>query len=102
MGFELDIFGDRQLQPDYVEWLVDTQSADIQTHFGRFWDYYANRTIETTGAGASDRKVNESGRCYVQAQEYGLPARITGLVHSADAGVFGSRSLRDVQRKKWS
>jgi len=100
MGFELDIFGDRQLQPDYVEWLVDTQSIDIQTHFGRFWDYYANRTIETTGVGASHRKVDESGRCYVQAQEYGLPGRITGLVHSGNAGVFGARSLRDVQRKE--
>ena len=100
MGFELDIFGDRQIQPDYIEWLVDTQSIDIQTHFGRFWDYYANRMVETTGAGASGRKVNESGRCYVQAQEYGLPARITGLVHSANAGVFGARSLRDVQRKE--
>ena len=100
MGFELDIFQDDTLQADYVEWLVDTQSVDIQTHFGRLWDYYANPRIETTGAGASDRKVNESGRCYVQAQEYGLPARITGLVHSAHAGVFGARDVSQVQRKE--
>ncbi|MHC4507388.1 MAG: phage portal protein [Planctomycetota bacterium] len=100
MGFELDIFGDEQLDADYVEWLVDTQSVDIQTHFGKLWDYYANPRIEATGAGASERKVNESGRCYVQAQEYGLPARITGLVHSSHAGVFGARPVSQVRRKE--
>jgi len=100
MGFELNIFQDHQLEADYVEWLVDTQSIDIRAQFGRLWEYYANRTIETTGVGASDRKVNESGRCYVQAQEYGLPARITGLAHSGNAGVFGARCVRDLQRKE--
>ncbi|MFB0524308.1 MAG: phage portal protein [Phycisphaerae bacterium] len=100
MGFELDIFQDQQLEGDYVEWLVDTQSIDIQMHFGRLWDYYANPRVETNGAGASDRKVNESGRCYAQAQEYGLPARITGLVHSGNAGIFGARPVQDVQRKE--
>ncbi len=54
-----------------------------------------------TGAGAPvSGGVNELGRCYVQAQEYGLPARITGLVHLANAGVFGGRQVRDVQRKE--
>ena len=100
MGFELDIFQDDTLQADYVEWLVDTQSVDIQTYFGRLWDYYANPRIEATGTGACDRKVNESGRCYVQAQEYGLPSRITGLVHSPHAGVFGARNVNEVQRKE--
>ncbi|UCC98678.1 MAG: phage portal protein [Phycisphaerales bacterium] len=100
MGFELDIFDDEQLDADYIEWLVDTQSVDIQTHFGKLWDYYANPRIEATGAGVSARKVSESGRCYLQAQEYGLPARITGLVHSSGAGVFGARPVSQVQRKE--
>jgi hypothetical protein len=100
MGFELDIFHDEQLDADYIEWLVDTQSVDIQRHFGKLWDYYANPRIETTGAGAAERKLNESGRCYMQAQEYGLPARITGLVHSAHTGVFGARPVSQVQRKE--
>ncbi|HUV66212.1 MAG TPA: phage portal protein [Sedimentisphaerales bacterium] len=100
MGFELDIFDDEQLDADYIEWLVDTQSVDTQRHFGKLWDYYANPRIEATGAGASERKLNESGRCYVQAQEYGLPARITGLVHSAHTGVFGARPVSQVQRKE--
>ncbi|MFH1716965.1 MAG: phage portal protein [Planctomycetota bacterium] len=100
MGFELDIFQDAALEADYIEWLVDTQSVDIQTHFGRLWDYYANPRMETAGHGASERKVNESGRCYVQAQEYGLPARITGLAHSGNADVFGARAVGQVQRKE--
>ena len=57
MGFELDIFQDASLEADYIEWLVDTQSVDIQTHFGRLWDYYTNPRIETAGSGAHDRKV---------------------------------------------
>jgi len=100
MGFDLHIFKDPQLEADYVEWLVDEQSIDIQSHFAKLWEYYTNRMIENTGSGASNRKVNESGRCYIQAQEYGLPPRITGLTHSANAGIFGARPIKDVQRKE--
>ena len=111
MGFELDIFkraGEderREASPtglaaDYVEWLVDEQSANIQRHFGRLWEYYANPMVEAAGPGACERKVSESGRCYVQAQEYGLPARITGLLQLANAGVLGGRPFKDIQRKE--
>ncbi len=100
MGFDLEIFQDRQLESDYIEWLVDSQAVDVQSHFGKLWDYYANPRIETTGSGATDRKVNETGRCYLQAQEYGLPGRITGLVHTANSGLFGARCVHDVQRKE--
>ncbi len=95
MGFDLSIFRDPQLEPDYVEWLVDEQSVDIQTHFAKLWEYYANRMTETC-----DDKVSESGRCYLQAQEYGLPPRITGFTHLANAGIFGGRPVKDVQRKE--
>jgi hypothetical protein len=100
MGFELDIFQDQQLQSDYIEWLVDEQSVHAQAHFEKLWLYYANPKIEATGSSASNRKLNESGRYYVQAQEYGLPARITGLARSANAGVFGARPVNQVQRKE--
>ena len=103
MGFELDIFkraGEDELAADYVEWLVDERSVNIQRHFGRLWEYYANPTVEASGLGACERKVSESGRCYVQAQEYGLPARITGLLHLANAGVLGARPVKDIQRKE--
>ncbi len=98
MGFDLDIFQDKQIEADFIEWLVDSQSIEIQNHFNRFWEYYANPRIETTGSAGTDRKVSESGRCYVQAQEYGLPARITGLAHSASSGF--TRPVQDIQRKE--
>jgi len=100
MGFDLSVFEDSEFSADYLEWLVDERSVDIAAHFSKLWEYYTNRMMDVSGAGACDRKVNELGRCYLQAQEYGLPARITGLVHSANAGVFGARALRDVQRKE--
>ena len=100
MGFDLDIFKDEQLEADYIEWLVDERSIEIAAHFAKLWEYYTNRMVEASGAGACDRKMNEAGRCYLQAQEYGLPARITGLVHSANTGVFGARAVKDVQRKE--
>jgi hypothetical protein len=100
MGFDLGIFKDPQLETDYIEWLVDEQSVDIQAHFAKLWEYYANRMMESDSSVASDRRVNESGRCYVQAQEYGLPPRITGVVHSCNSGIFGGRSIKDVQRKE--
>jgi hypothetical protein len=100
MGFELGIFGDEQPDADYLDWLIDERTIDIQLHFNRLWEYYANRMLDTGGQSASERKINESGRCYLQAQEYGLPTRITGLVHSANGGLFGGQAARDIQRKE--
>jgi len=97
MAFDLGIFKDPILQADYIEWLVDEHAVDIQTHFAKLWEYYANRM--EPGHGIRE-PGHELGRCYLQAQEYGLPARITGLVHSANAGVFGASRVRDVQRKE--
>ena len=100
MGFDLRIFGDELLQADYIEWLVDERSVDIQSRLMKLWKYYTNPLMEALRVGGSVRMESGSGRCYVQAQEYGLPPRITGLVHSANAGVFGGRRVRDVQRKE--
>ncbi len=99
MGFELEAF-DGRIDANYLDWLVDVHSTDIRRHFSRLWDYYANPMVETCGGTAADRKINESGRCYVQAQEYGLPSRITGLAHSPHAGAFGTQAVRDIQRKE--
>jgi len=100
MGFELNSFGDLRLDADYLEWLVDVHAVDIQRHFARLWDYYANRTVDVVNGGVAGRKVNETGRPYIQAQEYGLPARITGLVRSPQTGQFDARAVRDIQRKE--
>ncbi len=99
MAFELEAF-DGRIDASYLDWLVDVHSASIHQHFSRLWDYYANPMVEVCGGTAADRKINESGRCYVQAQECGLPSRITGLVHSPHAGTFGSQAVRDIQRKE--
>ena len=98
MGFELDVFGDEQLDAEFFGWLVDDHSVDVHRHFSRLWEYYANPSYEVGQRSAADRKVAETGRRYVQAQEYGLPSRITGLSYSLDAG--GSSAVRDVQRKE--
>ncbi|MHC4640262.1 MAG: hypothetical protein ACYS32_01365, partial [Planctomycetota bacterium] len=97
MGFELGIFKDEQCGADYIEWLVDERSIDIQTRFTKLWDYYANPRVPAI---LQRRNMAAGGRCYLQAQEYGLPPRITGLLHSASAGVFGGQRVRDVQRKE--
>ncbi|MBN2130852.1 MAG: hypothetical protein JW741_15225, partial [Sedimentisphaerales bacterium] len=71
MGFELDVFSDTRIDADFLEWLVDVHSVNINKHFSKLWDYYANPIIEVTGGTAAERKIGESGRCYVQAQEAG-------------------------------
>ena len=100
MGFDLNIFGDQQLEADFVEWLVEEQWADVQQHFGKLWEYYANRMYEANKLGLCSRKVDDSGRCYVQGQEHGLPGRITGMAQTAGAGISGGRAIKDVQRKE--
>jgi hypothetical protein len=94
MAFEIETFQDRNLEADYLDWLIDTRWVDIQNHFEQLWNYYANPTSELADGGLS-----ESGRYYVQAQEFGLPARISGYVHKGRASA-GIRSLGDVQRKE--
>ena len=100
MGFDLGVFEDKELGVDFVEWLVDEQSLNIQSHFSKLWEYYANRLININAINGSVKKINESGRCYIQAQEYGLPSRITGMVHSSNIGVFGGQSIKEIQRKE--
>ncbi len=108
MGFDFGVFEDQQLSEEYVEWLVDEKSVEVERHFGKLWDYYANRMSELasgrshgqSGLSAVESKYNDSSRCYVQAQEYGLPSRITGVVHSAGGGIFAGTAVRDLQRKE--
>ena len=101
MGFDLKIF-DNRLDADYLEWLVDERWPDIAAHFGKLWEYYANQIMDLhrSDSHSVERKVTESGKCYAQAQEYGLPARITGVVRCTDAGVFAGRPVGDIQRKE--
>jgi len=99
MGFELAVF-ERELDAGFLEWLVDVQAAAVREHFARLWDYYANPTVPLAAGGAAERKLSESGHGYVQAQEYGLPARITGLVRGPHTGALGTRAVKEIQRKE--
>ena len=54
MGFDLRIFEDSQLQKDYIEWLVEQRWVNIQAHFNKLWEYYANQIY--------DRKIEIGSR----------------------------------------
>lgn len=99
MSFEVEAFNDQKLNSDFLDWLVDEKSPDAASHFNKLWEYYTNRAVETVSYVAAGRKLNESGRCYIQAQEYGLPARITGMIHSGGM-FFGGEAVSDISRKE--
>ena len=75
--YELAIFNDETLDAGFIRWLVENQWPQSSARFNRLWDYYANCATETLAADSAD-----TGRGYVQAQEIGLPARITGKTDS--------------------
>jgi hypothetical protein len=116
MTFELSIFNEGQsgdaekrgleardtLEAEYVEWLVEEKWPQIQAQFGKLWEYYANPIVDLhkSGGHSVETKECEGGKCYVQAQEYGLPARITGVARCSEAGVFGGRPVGDIRRKE--
>jgi len=100
MAFDFSIFDDESLSEDFVGWLVDEESIDVQSRLGRLWDYYRNEMYELAGLGGIQSKMNESSRCYIQGQEYGLPARITGIMRSGNMGLHGGQAVRDIQRKE--
>ncbi len=82
--FDLDLenFGDPDLAPDFVLHLAADEAPARALHFGRLWSYYRN-DLSPLGTGL-DRSAGRTAsdranlRPYVQAQEFGLPARITG------------------------
>jgi hypothetical protein len=88
MAFDFEIFRDQMLQEGFVEWLADEKSSQVQRHFGRLWDYYAN---EMTDVALSAK--GSAGRDYALAQERGLPTRIVGASRGIGADA-------DVQRKE--
>jgi hypothetical protein len=96
MAFDFQIFGDGQLKEDFVGWLIDERWPENHAHFLRLWEYYQNPTAPVGGTA----KLSESARTYMQAQEVGLPSRITGVVYSADGGLETGEKLGDIRRKE--
>jgi len=100
MPFDFTNFNSNSLNADFVDWLIDEQWVNMQIHFGRLWDYYQNPMYSATGLSAADAKLNETARTYVQAQEVGLPARITGITRTEMSGLLGGKTIADIERKE--
>ncbi|MCJ7544400.1 MAG: phage portal protein [Phycisphaerae bacterium] len=90
MSFQLANFADPALDGDYLTYLVDQRWADVAERCQRLWDYFRNPLIPAIGPVAES--LNASSRPYVQAQEMGLPPRITGRP--------GAQHLTDLRRKE--
>lgn len=96
MAYDLTIFDDAGFEAAYLEWLTGEQWTQHQEHFGRLWDYYQNPTVRTFSPVGDEA----TGRDTVQAQETGLPPRITGRRYtSTQDAAFGKR-VGGVQRKE--
>jgi hypothetical protein len=89
MKLDFANFRDPSLDERFVEHLVREEATDRQMHMARLWSYYRNH-MTTLGLGMPDveRDANSmaSARPYYQAQEFGLPMRITGRSHLAYGG----------------
>jgi hypothetical protein len=91
MPVKLDFtnFRDPDLSEAFVEHLVRETSPDQAMHFQRLWSYYRN-DLTPLGSGVPDADRDADwaagARPYYQAQEFGLPARITGRSHLGYGG----------------
>lgn len=94
MGFDLSNFNDPTLDPDYVTYLVEQEVVDAYLHFSRMWDYFRNPI--TPAAGLAAEALNTNSRPYFQAQEVGLPARITGIIRFG----IGAEQVTNLSRKE--
>ena len=91
MAFELTIFADDTFHADFLEWLVEEQWPSQQEHFGRLWDYYQNPTVAAY-ADADSRGV--------QAQETGLPTRITSRQYRSTREAAFGKPVAGISRKE--
>jgi hypothetical protein len=86
---DLANFRDPDLSEAFVEHLVRETSPGQAMHFQRLWSYYRN-DLTPLGAGVPDAHRTDDWaagtRPYIQAQEFGLPARITGRSHLGYGG----------------
>ena len=94
MALDLNSFQDPQLDPEYLAYLLDNQASDQAVHYSRLWDYFRNPLHPVTGLAAD--ALNTSSKPYFQAQEAGLPPRITGVRRCGR----GDESLTDLRRKE--
>jgi len=89
MKLDFTNFADSTLDESFVEYLVTEEAPDRAVHFSRLWAYYKN-DLTPLGIGLPEAERSAdwlaSARPYYQAQEFGLPARITGRSHLGYGG----------------
>jgi hypothetical protein len=92
MSFQLDRFEQEGLSQDYLGYLVEQEAIEACQHYARFWDYFRNTITPALGRACDSLTANS--RPYFQAQEQGLPARITGVDR------WGGGRAADLARKE--
>jgi hypothetical protein len=97
MALDFEIFGDDTLKEEFVNWLIADRWPDTCAHFSRLWEYYLNPTSPLSLTPAS---AHESARTYMQAQEVGLPPRITGMAYDAAGGLDSGQQIGGIRRKE--
>lgn len=94
MAFNFTIFAGR-LDEAFVTWLVNEHALETVLHYEKLWQYYANERQAPPSVPESD-----AARPYAQAQEYGLPTRITGVRHFFYGGIHSTEPVTGVARKE--
>jgi hypothetical protein len=95
MAYRTEIFNDPQLKEEFIDWLVENQWPNLSKSYQRLWSYYSNPSFEQT-----TNAYSRSRRQYIQAQEAGLPSRITGLVYTDGTVTGGVRQIDQIARKE--
>ena len=92
MGFDFSPFQNPGLDEDYLRYLLDNEFIDRVLAMERLWSYYRNELHGLAGGelNTADSNWAELARPYTQDQEFGLPARITGLSRLGGAGTTAS------------
>jgi len=102
MGFDFSVFKGNggRLDEAYVSWLVQEQAVEANLYYAKLWSYYRNECLETGVRQQAGLAGGENRRPYRQAQEYGLPSRITGMRSSFYGGILGGSEAEGIQRKE--
>jgi hypothetical protein len=108
MGFELaninhggpggESAGRAVLNPD---WLAKQLQSSVEqaVRLERLMAYYRNDQRDGAALG-SLVDASETSRPYAQAQEFGLPPRITGYRHDGFGAIFGGERIPAIRRKE--
>lgn len=97
MAFDFSEFNvnGKRLDNDFVSWLTGDEYLARQVHFVRLLSYYQNDLIPARLEGGDN-----SGRPYIQEQEYGLPVRVTGVRRSFWGDAGSGQSSGEIKRKE--